>query len=179
MCTRALWLLGFLAACASKDAPEEKGPEAAGDPRTRVLYRQFYQGSRPLVLENLAGRDLKVLRSKPVPAGEPPVAYCPDEDMRRMLKEFQRAGYHEYARSLPDDPSRFGIAELTLIDPSGRRMGFLRTRQPPGVPPDSFRKESQAYQDCLKSFLGTYHVHAPSFQVTTGKGDFGTHRVQK
>jgi hypothetical protein len=58
-------------------------------------------------------------------------------------------------------------------------VGFLRTRQPPGAPSDTFKKESLVYQECIKSFLATYHVHAPTFQVTTGKGDFGTHRVQR
>lgn len=178
-------LLGSLAACsscASKRAPDEAptaAPQGSHDPKTRVLYRQFYAGSRPLVLENLAGRDLTELRSKAVAPGEAPVGYCPDDVMRELLRNFKRFDFQDYARPVPADPSRFGVAELTIVDASGRRMGMLRTRAPAGGPTEAYRKESQAYQKCVATFLNVYNFHSPTLQVTAGKGEFGAHRVER
>ena len=170
----ALFACGSNGSTRAPDAP--KGPH---DPRVRVIYRQYYGNSRPLVLENIAGRDLTELRSKPVPAGESPVGYCPDDVMRELLRNFRRFDFDEYARPIPPDPARFGVAELTLVDAAGRRTGMLRTRAPSTGPTEAYRRESQAYQKCVGTFLSVYNLHGPSLQVTTGKGEFGAHRVER
>jgi len=123
-------LLAFLTACAAGPPAARREPAAlpsAG--KIRIVYRQYRRGSTIFVMENIAGRDLKALRSRPLRPGEHSVAYVPDDVMRRMLEEFDRFGFPRYARPRPANPLKFGASgELTLIEPKGRTRSMLRIK---------------------------------------------------
>jgi len=164
--TRVL-VLAFLAACA---AP---GGGAADErlPRTRIVMRQYYEKGSIFVLENLAGRDLVEMRSRPVPEGGVPVAWISDRDMRRTLEALRKRDFDDYARPRPPDPRSLGArGELTVYDDRGNTRALIRRH---GQSLD----EAEAYQDCAAVFQQVWTANRPRFQAVTGDGDFGVQRV--
>ena len=167
----------LLAACSST-GPAPGDPEGLvpyGDPMPilRVVYRQYYEGSVPFVMENLSGRDLVELRSRALAPGEPPVAYVPDDVMRVMLEEFERADLPGYLRPRPADPAGLGaVAELTLQYPGGRTRSFLRTRG------SSDAAAGKTYLQSVETFRAVWNHHRPFAQVATGgAGEFGVKKA--
>jgi len=170
-----------LAACGS--SPSGGGDRTAAvptaDERVRVVYRQYYRGSHIFIMENLAGRNLVELRSKPLRKGQVPVAYVPDEVMRELLREFRRADYHDHAGARPPDPRKFGaVAELTIIDENRRMVSFIRQRKQAGTSIDDYKSRSESYQDCVRAFMAVWNFHRPTLQASEDK-NFGTRRVER
>jgi len=174
---RFCFLFVVLASCASPGHAPPGGESLvpAGEPLpiVRVTYRQFYAGSVPFVMENLSSRDLVTLRSEPIAPGEPPVAYVPDDVMREMLVEFERAGLPEYLRPRPSDPAGLGaVAEVTLRYPDGRTRCFLRTRG------SGDADAGKTYLRSLETFRAVWNQYHPVAQVSTGDaGEFGVKKA--
>jgi hypothetical protein len=182
-------VLTFLACCAACTAPQggkssatetatANGASGEPAPFTRIVFRQFYAGSQPFVMENLAGRDLIELRSKPIAQGDAPVAYVPDAVMRELLSELRRFDYYDHAGPRPPDPSRFGVGELTVAEGNARPLALIRTRQPPGEATTAYRRQTKCWSNCTRAFIGVYNFHRPSMQATSSTGDFGTKRAR-
>ena len=102
---RWLLCLPLLAACGSTGPKSTPEPFRA-DQVIRVVNNQYRGVSTVLVLENLAGRDQVSLRSTPVRAGEPVVAYVPDDKMSELLEAFEDNDFYDYARPRPSNPTR-------------------------------------------------------------------------
>jgi hypothetical protein len=174
---RYLLICVFLAACAS--SPEDNGP---GEPLplTRVVYRQYYRGSHPFVMENLAGRDLVELRSRTLKRGESPVAYVPDDKFVLLLEEFEKADLGQYLTPRPADPTALGaIGELSITDARGTTRSFLRTKSSRrSADPRAYQKRHETYTYCVKSFLAVWNAYHPEAQAVAGtKDEFGVRRV--
>jgi len=174
--------LAFLTACAGAPAAPKAARPLPQTGKIRIVYRQYRRGSTIFVMESLAGRDLKKLRSRPLRAGEHPVAYVPDDVMRRLLEEFDRFGFQRYARPRPANPLKFGASgELTLIEPHGRTRSMLRIKLKPGQKATRAHIDrSRAYVNCAKTFLAVWNAYPPLMQVAatgTGTGGFGVHRA--
>ncbi|MHC4937666.1 MAG: hypothetical protein ACYTHK_01695 [Planctomycetota bacterium] len=133
--------------------------------------RQYYDKGSVFVVENLAGRDLVEMRSKPVAKGEVPVAWITDEDMRGTLKALRKRDFDDYARPRPADPKSLGArGELTIYEQSGRTRALIRRR-------GQSAKEAEAYQECVAVFQQVWGANRPRFQAVTGDGDFGVKRA--
>jgi hypothetical protein len=165
----------FIAACGSSSG--SSGGTASGDrgtamSRTRVYFRQYYKQSHTFAVENFAGRDEVELRSRPRNPDEPALAFVPDEVMEKMLSEFKRFGFYDYAGPRPADPSKLGgRGELTIVDAKGRQNAFIRVR---GQGKDAF----DAYQGCIQTFLAV-HDHYGRFQASTSGGAaFGVKKAE-
>lgn len=168
-----------LAACSSSPGG---GGDASGEPLplTRVVYRQFYRGSHPFVMENLAGRDLVELRSRPLEKGEPPVAYVPDDKFVLLLEEFEKADLAKYLTARPANPASLGaIGELSITDARGTTRSFLRTKSGNRSDPRAYQKRHETYSYCVKSFLAVWNAFHPEAQaVADTKGDFGVRKAE-
>ena len=161
----------LLAACAGP-AKEDVATMDSGP--VRVVYRQFYRGSRPVILESIGGRDAIKLRSKPLRGNDAQVKYVDDEVMLRLLESFRDFGYYEYARARPGDPAAYGArAELTLIRSNGGTLSFIRQR-------GQGKKAADVYSKCVRSLLAvdnfTYSLQASRRE---SGDDFGVHRADK
>jgi hypothetical protein len=172
-----LVLLLLLAACGSSGSKARSyaPPEIEPGRRYHVVYHQYRAAHAIFVVENLAGRDLVELRSRVLQPGETPVAYVEDEVMAKMIAEFERLDYYEYARPRPKDPPALGATgELTVTDPNGRRLALLRVKAPEGVTqsPDQVAA-AKAYGQCTRTFLAVWEFHRPKMQATTSRGAFG------
>lgn len=165
-------LLLLCAACGSSGAgrADESGEP---DPQTRVVYRQYYRGSSIFIVENIAGRDLKDLRSRPLQEGETPVAYVPDDVMREMLKEFRRFGFDDHAGPRPRNPIKVGgIGEMTVIDEDRNMVAIIRQRR-------QDVKVAECYGECVKTFLAVWNHFRPFGQAVTGDTKFGVQRAER
>jgi hypothetical protein len=175
---RLLLLLLLLGAACGSSGSRTRGataPEVAPGERFHVVYNQYRGPHTIFIVENLAGRDLVELRSRVLAPGETPVAYVEDEVMARMIDEFERFDYYEYARPRPRNPPALGATgELTVTDPNGRRLALLRIKAPQGVAqtPDQVAA-AQAYGKCTRTFLAVWEFHRPKMQATTSRGAFG------
>jgi hypothetical protein len=147
--------------------------EAKG--RVRVVHNQYLGPHAVLVVESLAGRDLVALRSRALPPGETPVAYVPDDVMARMLEEFERLDFYEYARPRPPDPLALGAsAEIVVTGANGRSVSLLRIKAPAGVTLSREQvRAAKAYGECARTFLAVWEFHRPKLQATTSRGVFG------
>ncbi|MGH7162141.1 MAG: hypothetical protein ACREID_01550 [Planctomycetota bacterium] len=166
---RALRILAVsLAACASHPS----GAARVEEGRVRVVLRQFYQGSVPVVLENLAGRDLVALRSRPLKRGEPAVAYVPDDVMQRLLRELDRHGFYDHAGPRPADPAALGArGEIAVVGADERATAFLR-RAGQGA------RASAVFSDCLGAVIAVYNFHKPTLQAYATEEEFGVRRAK-
>jgi hypothetical protein len=168
----------LLAACSAPSGSRDAVPEATATRRVRVVHDQYRGPHTVLVIENLAGRDIVALRSQRLQPGETPVAYVPDEVMAKMLDEFERFDYLEYARPRPPNPAALGATgELTVTDADGRRRSLLRIKAPAGATPARDQVDAaKAYGNCIKTFLAVWDFHRPKMQATTSRGAFGVER---
>lgn len=161
----------LLAACSSAPSGRESAATVAL-PKTQVVFRQYYKGSPIFVIENFAGRDEVKLRSAPPKRGEIKPAYIPDDVMARMLKDFRKFGYFEYAGARPGNPiSVGGKAELTIVGENESTVAFIR-RNGQG------KKAHDTYLSCVETFRAV-HTHFSRFQAATGgTGAFGVKKVE-
>ena len=139
-------------------------------PPTRIVFRQFYRGGNTLMMENLSGRDIVKLRSKPVPKGEVPIAWVSDEEMRDLLKQLERRDFADYARIRPSDPKSMGAKGELTIEVGGQQRALLRRN-------GQAREEAKTYQACVAVFRQVWTENRPAYQAVTGKGDFGVKRA--
>jgi hypothetical protein len=168
-------LTALLAACGSTQRESSVATLPAAKERVRVVYKQYRKGSVPLIMENLQERDLVKLRSKKLRAGQSPVAYVPDDVMTRMLKEFKRSGWTKHGQTRPTDPAKYGASgEITIITEGRQRMVTLLRVKGGDV------AASQAYVDCVNTFVTVYNHYRPQMQATTANSDaFGVRRVER
>jgi len=168
-------LTALLAACGSTQRESAVATLPAAKERVRVVYKQYRKGSVPLIMENLQERDLVKLRSKKLRAGQSPVAYVPDDVMTRMLKEFKRSGWTKHGQTRPTDPAKYGASgEITIITEGRQRMVTLLRVKGGDV------AASQAYVDCVNTFVAVYNHYRPQMQATTANSDaFGVRRVER
>ena len=153
-----------------------EGGETVTTPVTRIVQREYRQGSTIFVMENEAGRDIKKLRSTPLKKGQPPISYVPDDVMERLLLEFDRAGFEKFAQARPRNPIKMGaIGEVTIIDEERNMRTILRIPLRGGGDRTHLKK-TKAYVDCKQNFLAVYNFYKPFMQATT-KGDFGVRRA--
>jgi hypothetical protein len=127
----------------------------------RVTARQFYEGSVPVAVENLAGRDIVELRSRKIPAGQAPVAYVDDDTMRRLLRALDRHGFSKRAAPHAGDASALGARAEIVVRRGDAPPLALRRR--PGQPP----KEAEAFQACFQEVLALYDA-TPKIQASSG-----------
>ena len=169
---RWLLCLPFLAACGSTGPKSTPEPFRA-DQLIRVVNNQYRGVNTVFVLENLAGRDQVALRSQPLRAGEPAVAYVPDDRMAALLDAFERADFYDYARPRPANPPGLGATgEITVTDASGRRLALLRVPNPPGLAPTRDQIDAaRAYTNCKNAFHDLWTQFPPQMQAMTGSGD--------
>ena len=163
--------LALFAACAGP-AKEDVAMMDAGP--VRVVFRQYYKGSRPVILESIGGRDPVKLRSKPLRGNEAHVKYVDDEVMLKLLESFRDFGFFEFARARPGDPTAYGArAELTLIRSNSRTISFIRQA-------GQGQRAGDAYGKCVRSVMAvdnfTYSLQASK---RGGDGEFGIHRAEK
>lgn len=165
--------LCLLAACGST-GPKSKPEPFRADDIVRVVHNQYRGPNSIFVVENLAGRDQVELRSRPLAAGEPAVAYVPDDVMAKMLEEFERFEFYDYARPRPGNPPGLGASgEVTVTGASGRRLALLRIKAPQGVVPTRDQVEAaQAYGNCTRTFLAVWNAFPPQMQATTATDPF-------
>ena len=177
----------FLAACGTTPGTSEPPAKAGGEAataaavaeRTRIVYRQYpragRKGSPIFIVENEAGRSVVELRSKPLKPGRAPVAYVPDDVMRKLLAEFRRYGYFRHAQARPNNPIKLGgIAELTIIDENRRMLSIIPTKLNPNQQmARDYRRSFEAYRKCKASFLAVWNYFRPFGQVTTSEAKFG------
>lgn len=157
---RPLLLLVLAGACASG-----KAPPAEYGAKVRVLSRQFYGGSVPVIVENEAGRDVKALL-RAQRKGDPPVAYVPDDVMKELLKELTRAGFEDYAGPAPPDGAlREARGEIRIEGEGAPPKSFVR-RTGQGA------EASEVYTRCVATILAVYNFHQP-VRAEAGEGDFG------
>jgi len=170
-----LFCLPLLAACGSPGARTKPAPFRA-DQVIRVLHNQYRGPSAVFVIENLAGRNQVDLRSRALPPGEPAVAYVPDDVMEKMLEEFDRFEFYEYARPRPANPPGLGASgEITVTDANGRRLALLRVKAPQGVTPTRDQVDAaRAYGKCMRTFLAVWNAFPPQMQATTSTEPFRT-----
>jgi len=168
-------LTALLAACATSQTTSSTAKLPSATEQIRVVYKQYRKGSLPLIMENLLGRDLVKLRSEKLPKGQPPVAYVPDDVMKRMLQEFKRSGWTKHGQLRPTDPSRYGAAgEITIITEDRRRMVTLLRIRGGDV------AANRAYVDCVNTFVTVYNHYGPQLQATASTTDaFGVRRVER
>jgi hypothetical protein len=158
----------LLAACASPSGGSSGGEPL---PQTRIVMKQYYNKGSVFIVENLAGRDIVELRSRPVPKGGAPVAWISDEDMRKTLKALKKYDFEDYARPRPADPKSLGArGELTVYGKNGQSRALIRRR-------GQSVKEAEAYQDCVAVFQQVWGANRPQFQAITGDGEFGVKRA--
>jgi hypothetical protein len=163
-------LPALLAACASTpDSEPTQAPQTY--PRTRIVFRQHYEGGVQMILENYAGRDLVDLRSQPVPKGGVPVAWIPDDVMKNTVRGLGKLDFDEYARPRPGDPKSLGVrAEVTVYVDGGRGSALMRRHGQP-------RAEVDAFQGCYRLFHDVWTEYRPKFQAAEGDGKFGVKRA--
>ena len=169
----------LLAACGSAgNATRETTPEVRAGDRVRVVYNQYRGAHTVFVIENLAGRDVVELRSRALQPGEVAVSYVPDDVIAKMLEEFDRFDYYEFARPRPPNPQSLGASgEITVTDKRGRRVSLLRIRTPAGVEPSRDQvAAAQSYGQCARTFLAVWNAYPPRLQATTSRGAFGVNR---
>jgi len=169
-------LLLLLAACGSSgSSTRREKPTVREGERVRVVYNQYRGAHTVFVIENLAGRDVVEMRSRPLQPGEVAVAYVPDDVMQKMLEEFARFDYYGFARPRPPNPQSLGASgEITVTDAKGRRVSLLRIKSPAGIDPSHDQIEAaQAYGQCARTFLAVWNTFPPRMQATTSRGAFG------
>ena len=168
-------LTALLAACGTSQTTSSPARLPTAKEQVRVVYKQYRKGSVPLIMENLQERDLVKLRSAKLRAGQSPVAYVPDDVMTRMLKEFKRSGWTKYGQARPTDPAKYGASgEITIITEGRQRMVTLLRVKGGDV------AASQAYVDCVNTFVTVYNHYRPKMQATTANSDaFGVRRVER
>jgi hypothetical protein len=170
-------LAALLAACGSTGGSTGGNiPDAGASKRVRVVYNQYRGASAVFILENLAGRNLKEMRSQKLPPGEIPVAYVPDDVLERLLDEFRRLDFGEHAVPRPDNPLKLGAkGEITIIADS-RRTTLMR------LPAENANRkqvqQAQVYVDCAKAFIAVWSAYPPQMQATTSKSAFGVKRAE-
>lgn len=166
-------VLLLLAACSST-AKRKKPEPFRADQVIRVVHNQYRGPNSVLVMENLAGRDEVQLRSRPLQPGEPAISLVPDDVMAKMLEEFDRADFYDYARPRPSNPPGLGASgEITVTDANGRRLALLRIKAPPGVTPSHDQVEAaKAYGYCTRTFLAVWDMFRPRMQATTSTDPF-------
>jgi hypothetical protein len=136
-----------------------------------MIYRQYYRNSAIFIIENVAGRDVVALRSKPIEEGEPAVAYVPDDAVREMLSYFEEYGFYEHARPRPPNPLKLGaLSELTIIDEKGAMTSILRQH---GQDP----KTAKCFNDCAETYRAVYNFFPPFGQAAKGDVKFGVKRA--
>jgi hypothetical protein len=166
--------IAFLAACAACASTGQTGSEDAEQsyPQTRIVFRQHYDQGTRLVMENYAGRRLVDLRSQVIPKGEVPIAWVPDDVMKRMVRELKRKDFDEYARPRPGDPKALGVrAEITIYAKGdGRGKALMRTHGQP-------RAEAESFQMCATYFREVWTEYRPKYQAAQGDGSFGVKRA--
>lgn len=174
------------AACSSPGAGGSTGSggRAAAGVRTRIVLNTYQGIAGVFIVENLAGRDLKELRSKPLTSGQVPIAYVDDSVMAELLKIFRKLDYDKYAQARPPDPRKFGaVSELTMIRSEGARKDtrtILKKQQPAGRPLSRAEAASlKSYVECKRNFLAVYNRFRPEMQATTGGGAFGVKRATR
>ncbi len=167
--------LVFLAACGAPATRTKPVPFRA-DQIIRVVHNQYRGPNSIFVVENLAGRDQVELRSRPLQPGEPTVAFVPDDVMEKMLDEFERFDFYDYARPRPANPPGLGASgEITVTDSNGRRLALLRIKAPKGVVPTRDQVDAaQAYGNCTRTFLAVWNAFPPRMQATTATDPFET-----
>ena len=162
--------LTALAACGSTGSSEGQD-EQQTFPKTRIVFRQHYDQGIRLVMENYAGRRLVDLRSQPIPKGEVPVAWVPDDVMKKAVRDLKRKDFDDYARPRPGDPKSLGVrAEITIYAGDGRGKALMRTHGQP-------RAEAQSFQACAAYFREVWTEYRPRFQAAQGDGSFGVKRA--
>lgn len=151
-------LLLFAAACASTgDGPREGFV-------VRVTARQFYEGSLPVAVENVGGRDVVELRSRRIPAGQAPVAYVDDETMRRLLRALDRHGFSRRAAPHAGAASALGArAEVVVRRGDAPPLAVQRR-------PGQRVEEAEAFQACFQEVLAVYDA-TPKMQASAGGAD--------
>jgi len=163
------------------------GAGAAGAPsadeKVRIVLNDYRGLASVFVMENLAGRDLVELRSRPLPPNRPPVAYVEDDVMGALLEQLGRAGFFEHRQARPPDPKQFGAkGEFTMIDADGTMTTILKV--PLAAGPNANEKEVaklKAFVACKATFLQVYNRHRPQLQTTVTTGDqdpFGVRRAE-
>lgn len=166
---RAAFACLCLAAACSSTPGGEKAPPASGTARVRVQVRQFYAGSIPVVVENLAGREVGAAR-KTLRKSDPPVAFVPDDVMARLLKEMRRIGFEDFAGPAAPESALAGArGEIRVAGEDGRVTGLVR-RAGQGA------KASQVYTDCVAAVMAVYNFYQPA-RVQAGEGDFGVRKA--
>ena len=165
--------LALLAACGSTGTKAKPVPFRA-DQVIRVVHNQYRGPNSIFVVENLALRDQVELRSRPLQPGETAVAYVPDDVMERMLEEFGRYEFYDYARPRPANPPGLGASgEITVTDANGRRLALLRIKAPQGVSPTRDQVDAaKAYGNCTRTFLAVWNAFPPRMQATTSTDPF-------
>lgn len=167
--------LALLAACGSTVGKTKPVPFRA-DQVIRVVHNQYRGPNSIFVVENLAGRDQVEMRSRPLQPGEPTVAYIPDDVMEKMLEEFKRFDFYDYARPRPANPPGLGASgEITVTDANGRRLALLRIKAPEGISPTRDQVDAaKAYGNCMRTFLAVWNEFPPRMQATTSADPFQT-----
>lgn len=156
-------VVALSAACANSGA---RGGGSASlvpnaETRVRVVYRH-YRNENIFILENLAGRDLVEMRSKPLAKGETAIAYIEDDVMAELMREFRRIGFWRHAGARPPNPLKMGAtSEITLVDEERRFTSFLRQHGDPA-------RTAETYNDLVNTFLAVWNHFRPFGQVTTG-----------
>ncbi|MCK6460479.1 MAG: hypothetical protein L6Q95_11360 [Planctomycetes bacterium] len=174
-------LLLLAAACGSSAPARKKPAPFLADQVIRVVHNQYRGPNTVFVIENLSGRDPVALRSRPLRAGEPAVAYVPDDVMAEMLKEFDKGDFYDYARPRPANPPGLGASgEVTVTDANGRRLALLRIKAPPGMTPTKEQVDAaKSYGYCSRTFLAVWNAYPPQMQATTSKDAFDANRAAR
>ncbi|MHC4953263.1 MAG: hypothetical protein ACYTGZ_05185 [Planctomycetota bacterium] len=161
----------IVASCAGNG---EGSGDSSGEktyPRTRIAFKQHYEGGVTLVMENLAGRSLVDMRSRVVKKGDVPVAWVPDEVMRKTMRAMDKHDFDRYARPRPADPKSLGVrSEITVTGERTSQRSFMRRRGQP-------LKEAQSFQECASLFREVWTAYRPTYQAVAGKGEFGVKRA--
>ena len=161
----------FLTTGCSSTSGSSPDPSAEPLPKTQVVFRQYHRNSPIFVVENLAGRDVVALRSKPTREGSISPAYVPDDVMARMLAEFRKFGYFDHAGARPGNPiSVGGLAELTIIGANGRTISIVRRK-------GQGKEVYDAYEQCRTTLLYV-HKEFAKYQAVTGDGGFGVKKAE-
>ena len=171
MRTAALLIVSALAACSSGPTKEDRDIVTQG--RVQVIHQQYYRGSRATVVENVAGRDVVKLRSRPLKKGERYVTYVDDEVMAKLLNELRRMGFYDHAQARPANPQSLGArAEVILVQPTGQVLSLVRTR-------GQSVKLAETYKNCALSVEAVQSMTLSPQASMSGTTQFGVRKVEK
>ncbi len=179
--TTILGLVSLCGGCRGSGGSAAAGLPAA-DQKTRLVLNGYRGLASVFVMENLAGRNLVELRSKPLRANRPAVAYVEDDVMKKLMKQLERAGFFKYRQPRPPDPLQFGAkSEFTMIEADGKRTTILKIRLMAGQPVEKRQLESlKAFVASKAEFLKVYNRHRPQMQTRVnagGQDPFGVRRA--